>query len=104
MVPQSYYITLAGAVFAIGLIGALTKKNVILVLMSVDLMLNAVLLNFVSFASVANSLEAALRGQIFSIFVLVIATAEVGIGLAIVLLLFSRRQTIDVDKFSSLKG
>ncbi len=104
MVPQSYYITLAGAVFAIGLIGALTKKNVILVLMSVDLMLNAVLLNFVSFAYAANSLEAALRGQIFGIFVLVIATAEIGIGLAIVLLLFSRRQTIDVDKFSSMKG
>lgn len=104
MVPQSYYITLAGAVFAIGLIGALTKKNVILVLMSVDLMLNAVLLNFVSFGYAINSLEAALRGQIFSIFVLVIATAEVGIGLAIVLLLFSRKQTIDVDKFSSLKG
>lgn len=104
MVPQSYYITLAGAVFAIGLIGALTKKNVILVLMSVDLMLNAVLLNFVSFAYAINSLEAALRGQIFSVFVLVIATAEVGIGLAIVLLLFSRKQTIDVDKFSSLKG
>lgn len=104
MIPLNFLLILSAAIFCIGLIGALTKKNVILVLMSVDLMLNAVILNFVSFAAFMNTIEQIIRGQLFSIFIMVIAAAEVGIGLAIVLLLFSRKQTIDVDEFSSLKG
>lgn len=104
MLPQVYFLMVAAGLFCIGLIGALTRKNTLLVLMSVDLMLNAVILNFAAFSTTFKMADAALRGQIFAVFVMVIAAAEVGVGLAIILLLFSKKQTIEIGKFSSLKG
>lgn len=92
--------------FVIGLFGALTKRNLILVLMSIELMLNAVNLNLIAFSAYAPAVTsvAALKGQIFSIFIMVVAACEVGVGLAIVLLLYRQRNEIEINKFSLLKG
>lgn len=96
------YLYLAAALFAIGLFGALSKRNAILVLMSVELMLNAVNINMIAFSNFITPLT--MKGQIFSIFVIVVAACEVGVGLAIVLMLYRRRQTLEVDKYDLLKG
>lgn len=106
MIPLSSYLSVAAILFVIGLYGALTKKNTILVLMAIELMLNAVNLNLIAFSAYSAVPDAAtvLRGQIFSIFIMVVAAAEIGVGLAIVLLLFTKKNTIHIGEFSSLKG
>lgn len=104
--PLTSYLAVSAIMFSIGLFGALTKRNLILVLMSIELMLNAVNLNFVAFSAYAPlaTQVSAMRGQIFSIFIMVVAACEVGVGLAIVLLLYRQRNEIEIDKFSFLKG
>lgn len=105
MVPLTYYLVLAAALFSIGLLGALSKKNAILILMSVELMLGAAGINLVAFSHfMSPEAPAFLRGQVFALFVMVIAAAEAGLGLAIILLLFRMKKTIAVDKFNLLKG
>lgn len=96
------YLYLAAALFAIGLFGALSKRNTILVLMSVELMLNAVNINLLAFSNYLTPLS--MKGQVFSIFVIVVAACEVGVGLAIVLMLYRRHRTLEVDKYDLLKG
>ncbi len=96
------YLLLGAAVFAIGLFGALSKKSAILILLSVELMLNAVNINLIAFSNFITPLT--MKGQIFSIFVIVVAACEVALGLAIVLMLYRRRQTLEVDKYNMLKG
>ena len=95
-----YPVVLAALLFSIGVYGVLARRNAILVLMSVELMLNAVNLNLVTFdAWLADALRS---GQVLTLFVIVIAAAEVGLGLAIVLLVFRNRTTISVDSLREL--
>lgn len=105
MIPVYYYLLLSAALFSIGLLGALSKKNAILVLMSIELMLSATGINLVAFSHyLSPEAPAFLRGQVFALFVMVIAASEAGLGLAIILLLFRMKKTITVDKFNLLKG
>jgi len=85
--------------FGIGLIGALVRRNALIILMSIELMLNAANLALVSFALYLNDLS----GQVFAFFVMVVAACEVAVGLAIILALFRNKDTVDVDKINIMK-
>ncbi|MGH2692711.1 MAG: NADH-quinone oxidoreductase subunit NuoK [Actinomycetota bacterium] len=91
----------SAALFAIGVYGVLARRNGVLVLMSIELMLNAVNVNLVAFSQFLK--DAAFAGQIFTLFVITVAAAEVGIGLAIVILIYRNRETINVDEVNLLK-
>jgi NADH:ubiquinone oxidoreductase subunit K len=91
----------AAILFAAGIYGVLARRNAVLVLMSIELMLNAVNVNLVAFSQSLR--DAAFTGQIFALFVITVAAAEIGIGLAIVILIYRNRETIDVDKVNLLK-
>ncbi|MDP8957443.1 MAG: NADH-quinone oxidoreductase subunit NuoK [Actinomycetota bacterium] len=89
-----------GAVlFATGVYGVLARRNAVLVLMSIELMLNAVNINLVAFSAALQQVT----GQVFALFVITVAAAEVGIGLAIVILIYRNRETINVDEVNLLK-
>ncbi|MEV5708740.1 NADH-quinone oxidoreductase subunit NuoK [Actinoallomurus sp. NPDC052274] len=95
-----YPVVIAALLFAVGVYGVLARRNAILVLMSVELMLNAVNLNLVVFdMRWADRLHG---GQVLTLFVIVLAAAEVGIGLALVLLIYRNRRTVDVDRLRTL--
>ena len=89
----------SAALFAIGVYGVLARRNGVLVLMSIELMLNAVNINLVAFSQALGSLA----GQVFALFVIAVAAAEVGIGLAIVILIYRNRETINIDEVNLLK-
>ena len=89
----------SAALFSVGVYGVLARRNAVLVLMSIELMLNAVNLNLVAFAQKLGDLS----GQVFALFVIAVAAAEVGIGLAIVILIYRNRETINVDEVNLLK-
>jgi NAD(P)H-quinone oxidoreductase subunit 4L len=91
----------SAALFSIGVYGVLARRNGVLVLMSIELMLNAVNVNLVAFSQFLQ--DGALAGQIFTLFVITVAAAEVGIGLAIVILIYRNRETINVDEVNLLK-
>ena len=92
---------LLGAVlFCIGVYGVLVRRNGVLVLMSIELILNAVNINLIAFGAFHDNV----MGQIFALFVITVAAAEVGIGLAIVLLLYRNRRSIDLDQVDLMKG
>jgi NADH-quinone oxidoreductase subunit K len=99
MVPVSYYITFSALLFTVGVIGVLVRRNILMILMSVELILNAVNVNFVAFSRDLGGLD----GQVFVFFVMTIAAAEVVVGLAIVIIAFRRRSTINVDAFDLMK-
>ncbi|NND85471.1 MAG: NADH-quinone oxidoreductase subunit NuoK [Acidimicrobiia bacterium] len=99
-VTPEWYLTLAAALFVIGLAGVLTRRNALIMFMSIELMLNAVNLTFVAGGSLVGNLQ----GQVSVFFVLVVAAAEVVVGLAIVMAVFRRRKTADVDTLSELSG
>ncbi|MDG4604214.1 MAG: NADH-quinone oxidoreductase subunit NuoK [Defluviicoccus sp.] len=97
----SHYLSVAAILFAIGIFGIfLNRKNIIVILMSVELMLLAVNINFVSFATSLNDLV----GQVFAMFVLTVAAAEAAIGLAILVIYFRNRGTIAVEDINLMKG
>lgn len=97
----THYLILAAILFAIGVVGIfLNRKNLIVLLMAIELMLLAVNLNFVAFSHYLHDLA----GQLFVFFILTVAAAESGIGLAILVVLFRNLSTIDVDELDSLKG
>jgi NADH-quinone oxidoreductase subunit K len=98
-VPLSWYLLLSAALFSLGVVGFLIKRNLITIFMSVELMLNAVNLSFVTFA---RQWQAA-RGQIFVFFVMVVAAAEAAVGLAIIIAVFRARATLAVDKIDRMK-
>jgi NADH-quinone oxidoreductase subunit K len=101
MIPLSYYLTLSAILFAIGIVGVfLNRKNVIILLMAIELMLLAVNTNFIAFSHYLGDVA----GQIFVFFILTVAAAESAIGLAILVVLFRSLQTINVDDLDSLKG
>ena len=94
------FLILAAALFCIGIYGVLARRNGVLVLMSVELMLNAVNLNLVAFSAYLHQVA----GQVFALFVITIAAAEVGVGLAIVLLIYRNLHSPDLDRVEQLKG
>ena len=96
-----YYLYLAAILFSIGLYGVLTRRNVIGILISLELMFNAANINFVAFNRYVMSEP--LLGQLFSIFIVVVAAAEATVGLAIVLLIYRNWRGIDTDNFSVMK-
>lgn len=100
MVPINYYIILSAALFTIGVVGVLIRRNALIIFMSIELMLNAANLAFVAFGSVLKSFS----GQIFVFFVIAVAAAEVAVGLALIVEIFKSKRSIDVDQMSSLKG
>lgn len=102
MISLMHFIILAALLFAIGLYGALTKRNAIHVLMSIELMINAVIINLVAFSKYTAA--GIYTGQIFAVFVMVIAAAELGVGLAIILSLYKNRQGVDISELKSSKG
>jgi NADH-quinone oxidoreductase subunit K len=95
------FLVIAALLFSLGVYGLLVRRNIVMVLLAVELMLNAVNINLVAFESVLRT-EMAL-GQVFTIFIITVAAAEVGIGLAIILLVFRNRQSANVDDFNLMK-
>ncbi len=100
-VPLEYFLTVAGVLFAIGAIGFLLRRNLLVLLMSIELMLNAVNLTLVAFNRIHPQNHA---GQIFAFFIIVVAAAEAGIGLAIVLSFFRVRKTVRSDDADLLRN
>ena len=101
MITLEHYLTVASVLFVIGIFGIfLNRKNVIVILMSIELMLLAVNINLVTFSSSLNDLV----GQVFSLFILTVAAAEAAIGLAILVCFFRVRGTIAVEEINSMKG
>jgi NADH-quinone oxidoreductase subunit K len=99
MVPLNYYLILSAIVFAIGVVGVLIRRNLIVVLMSFELMLNAVNLTFIAFSRFLGSME----GQVVVFFVMAVAAAEAVIGLAIIISVFRHRETLDPQEMQLLK-
>ena len=99
-VPLSWYLLLSAVLFALGVAGFLFRRNIITVFMSIELMLNAVNLTFIAFSYQLKQVN----GQIFSLFVMVVAAAEAAVGLAIILTVFKNRSTLNIDDVSSMKN
>ena len=97
------FLLLGAALFCIGVYGVLARRNGVLVLMSIELILNAVNINLIAFGHMWGG-QAAVTGQVFALFVITIAAAEVGVGLAIVLMLYRNRASIDLDQVDAMKG
>src|SRR6201994_4443744 len=97
--PITWYLTLSAILFSLGLLGFVLRRNIITVFMSIELMLNAVNLTFVTFSYMLKRVD----GHIFSFFVMVVAAAEAAVGLAIILTVFKNRQTLEIDEVSSMK-
>ena len=98
-VPVSYYLILSAIVFLTGLVGVLVRRNIIIILLSVELMLNATNINFVAFSEHFHNVA----GQVFVFFALTVAAAEVAVGLAIIIALYRSESSINVDDFRLLK-
>ena len=99
--PVAYFLVLSSLLFSVGIYGVLARQNAVLVLLSIELMLNAVNINLVAFAAMFQ--ENGVSGLVFALFVIAVAAAEVGVGLAIVILIFRNRQSVDVDEMSLMK-
>jgi NAD(P)H-quinone oxidoreductase subunit 4L len=94
------FLFLAAALFCIGVYGVVSRKNGVMVLMSIELILNAVNINLVAFSAMTG----ALSGQVFALFIIAVAAAEVGVGLAIVLAIFRNYRSVDLDQVDLMKG
>jgi NADH:ubiquinone oxidoreductase subunit K len=94
------FLLLAAVLFSIGVYGVIARRNGVAVLMSIELILNAVNINLIAFSAMNNSIA----GQVFALFVIAIAAAEVGVGLAIVLVIYRSRRTIDLDELDLMRG
>jgi NADH-quinone oxidoreductase subunit K len=99
-VTSTYYLTLAAALFTIGAVGLLVRRNTLVMFMCIELMLNAANLTFVSFAKALNDIS----GQVIVFFTLVVAAAEVAVGLAIIVAIFRRRHHVTADDLNALEG
>ncbi len=100
MVPITYHLILSAILFAIGVTGVLLRRNLIIIFMAIELMLNAVNLSFVALAQHYGDMD----GQIAVFFVMSVAAAEVAVGLAIILLIYRGKETLNVDDFNLMKG
>ena len=99
MVDTTHYLILAAALFTIGVIGVLTRKNVMIILMSIELMMNAVNINLIAFS---NQLQQ-VTGQVFAIFVITVAAAEAAVGLGIVIAMFKNKETMNINEIDLMK-
>jgi NADH-quinone oxidoreductase subunit K len=98
-VPLEAYLILSAFLFAVGVVGVATRRNALIIFMCIELMLNAVNLTFLAFARFLNSMD----GQIFVFFVMVVAAAEVAVGLGIIIAIYRNRETVDVAELNLLK-
>src|SRR5712672_546454 len=103
MIPLYYYLILAAVLFAVGLAGALTRRNAILVLVGIELMLNAANLNFIAFWRYGPNPEA-LTGVMFAIFAIGVAAAEAAVGLALIISIYRHFKTTNLDQIDSMRG
>lgn len=94
------FLLLSAVLFSIGVFGVIARKNAVMVLMSIELILNATNLNLIAFALMNNNVD----GHVFALFVIAIAAAEVGVGLAMVLMIYRNRRSIALDELSEMKG
>ena len=102
-IPLEHFLVLSAILFSLGVYGVLTRRNAVLILMSVELMLNAASINMVAFAAYAAPSGSVATGIIFAIFIITVAAAEVGLALAIILRIFRNRGTANVDEVNALK-
>ena len=102
MIPLSWYLVLSAALFSIGLFGVLVRRNAVAILLSVELMLNAVNINLVAFWRYGNT--ASMAGQVFAIIVFAVAAAEVAVGLAILVSSYRNTSSVDINLLNQLKG
>ncbi|MBT2657786.1 NADH-quinone oxidoreductase subunit NuoK [Bacillus sp. ISL-18] len=101
-VPASAFLALALILFCIGLYGALTKKNTVIILISIELMLNAVNINLVTFSKYG--MAPSITGQIFALFAISVAAAEAAVGLAILIALYRNKKTVSIDEMDTMKN
>ena len=99
MITSTHYLVLSSALFTIGLAGVMVRRNIIIVFMSIELMLNAVNINLVAYSYQLQNLE----GQVFAIFVIAVAAAEAAVGLGILLAFYRNKETVNVDEMNLLK-
>ncbi len=99
IIPIEYYLILSAAMFIVGVIGVLTRRNAIIVFMSIELMLNSANLSFVTFSSFLGNVT----GQVFVFFVMTVAAAEAAVGLAIIIALFRNKLTLNINEVNLLK-
>ena len=99
MIGLHHYLVVSAILFSIGLVGIFTRKNILMILLSIELILNAANLSFVSFSSFLGDLS----GQVVVFFTMIVAAAEVTVGLAIVVLLFRKKETTNIDELNTLK-
>ncbi|MGR3218766.1 MAG: NADH-quinone oxidoreductase subunit NuoK [Candidatus Anammoxibacter sp.] len=99
IVPLSHCLILSAMLFSIGVVGVLTRRNAIIIFMSIELMLNAVNVAFVAFANHLDSMD----GQIFVFFIMTVAAAEAGVGLAIIINIYRHKSTVNVDELNLMK-
>lgn len=100
MIPTTYYLALSAILFSIGVLGVLVRRNAIIIFMAIELMMNSANLAFVAFAREFGSID----GQVLVFFVLVVAAAEVAVGLALIVAIFHTKASIEVDEVSQLRG
>ncbi|HWO94473.1 MAG TPA: NADH-quinone oxidoreductase subunit NuoK [Dehalococcoidia bacterium] len=101
MIPLEQYLVLSGILFSLGVFGVLVRRNAVLIIMSVELMLNAVSINLIAFAGYLSPDE--FSGLIFAVFVITIAAAEAGLALGLVMYLYRQRRTVNVDEADTLR-
>ncbi len=99
MVPLSYYLVLSAVLFVIGVTGVLIRRNILIILLSIELMLNATNINFVAFSHYLH----AITGQVIVFFTLTVAAAEVAIGLAIIIALYRKKASVNVEEINRMK-
>ena len=103
MVPLGGYLIVGAMLFSLGLYGSLARKNAVAILMGIELMLNASVINLIAFWRYINP-NAAMTGQAFAVFVITLAAAEVSVGLALIIAIYRNRETITVDDVDMMKG
>lgn len=102
IIGLTHYLILGAMLFCIGILGLITSRNIIKVLMSIEILLNSVNINLVAFANYTDLGE--LQGQVFALFVMAVAAAEAALGLAILISLYRNKPTVDVEEYKLLKG
>lgn len=103
-IPTNYVLALSGVMFTLGVLGVLARRNAVVIFMSIELMLNSANLALIAFArAFAPSIEA-MRGHVLVFFLIAVAAAEVAVGLALIVVIFKTKRSIDVDHVSSLRG
>ena len=98
-ITTTHYMMLSAGLFTLGVIGVMTRRNIIIILMSIELMLNAVNINFIAFSHQLQNIA----GQVFAVFVIVVAAAEAAVGLGIILAFYRNKETVNIDEMSLMR-